>query len=301
MARSIKTLLTLIRRQIKMKPILYKSRFLVIVLISMVALTLAACTSAAAEIEPTAIAAPQTALTISGSGGASVVLKFLAEAYKKQHSDLAFEFLSGSSTGGGVKGVLDGVLDLGAMGRSPKDSELADGIKYFGFATERIVIVTSADLSITELTSQQVKDIFLGQISNWSEVGGPDAPINVLARDEEETTTQVLRKELLGDGAFAAGTVVFTSASDMNSAITQATKAIGFLSYGAVRLENLKAHTLVIDGLDPADVKSKYPYTRQLGVAYVPANAAKVQSFLDFMVSPEAQTLLAEKGITPPQ
>lgn len=283
-----------------MKLTLQKSHFLISTLI-ILSLILVACSSAVAQTAPTPIAAPQTTLTISGSGGTSSVLKFLAEAYKKQHDDLAFDFLSGSGTSGGVKGVLDGVLDLGAMARSPKDSELADGIKFLGFATDRVVIVTSADLSITGLTSQQVKDIFLGQISNWSEVGGPDAPINVLARDEEESNTQTLRKELLGDGGFADGTVVFTSSSDMNSAITQATKAIGFVSYSSVRLENLKAHTLVIDGQDPADLNSKYPYTRQLGVAYLPANAAKVQSVLDFMVSPEAQTLLAEKGIAPPQ
>jgi phosphate transport system substrate-binding protein len=261
-------------------------------------LVLTACSGAQAQTAPTPAAAPQTTLTISGAGGSAALLKYLSASYSQQHRDLAFNFLSGSGTSGGVKGVLEGQLDLGTMSRPPKDEELAGGISYLYFGTERIVVATSQDLSITSLTSQQVEDIFQGKIKNWSEVGGPDVAISVLVRDEDETNTKVLRQELFGEAAFTPEAVVFTSEGDLKAAITSTSHAIAYLAYGGVRLDNLAVNPLVIDGQDPADFNGAYPYTRPLGVAYLPANAAKVQPFLDFISSPEAQTLLAEQGIT---
>jgi phosphate transport system substrate-binding protein len=275
-----------------------KSFYLVSTLLIVVALTLTACGSPAT---PTPQALPKTTLTIAGSGGAASVLKYLAGAYGEQHSEMSFEFLSGSSSGGGVKGVLDGTLDLGTMSRPPKDSELASGIEYIVISIDRIVIATSSDLSINGLTSQQVKDIFLGNITNWSAVGGPDGAINVFVRDEEESSTQVLRKELFGDGNFAAGSVVFTSDGDLRAALSNTTNTITFLGYSGIRLSDADIRTLAIDGKDPADLNSDYPYVRPMGVAYLPSNVSKFQPFLDFISSPESYALLAEKGINPPE
>lgn len=262
-------------------------------------LLLAACSSPAAIPAPTAM--PQQSVTASGSGGATTVVKYLANAYSQNHDDLAFNFLSGAGTAGGVKGVLDGQLDLGTMSRAPKESELADGIKFVALGDERVAIVTSSDLSVPKLTGEQVNDIFRGKIKNWSEVGGPDAPVSVLARDEEETLTQILRQGIFGKEPFPAGVVVLTSASDMQNALIKTTNAIGYLSYSTIGTDKLPFHAVVIDGHDPADIQESYPYTRTLGVAYLPSNAAKVQPFIDFINSSEARALLTGLSITPAQ
>lgn len=277
-------------------------RFAALIFIT-AALMLAACGSLPASQTATApIVTSKTNLVIAGSGGAATVLKYLAEAHGSQHPEMTFEFLSGSSSGGGVTGVLDGTLDLGTMSRPPKDSELAGGMKYLAFSTDRVAIVTSPDLSISKLTSQQVKDIFLGDITNWSVVGGPNATISLLVRDEEESSTQILRSALFGDAPFAPGSVVFTSDADMRDALSKvATNTIAFLGYNQLRLSDLNVKALVIDGKDPAEIGGDYPYLRPMGVAYLPSNAAKLQPFLDFISSPEAMALLAEKGISPPK
>jgi len=267
--------------------------------LSMTILTVAACGSAALETAPAPTTTPQVTLTISGSGGTSAVLKFLADAYRQQHNDLAFNFLSGSGSGGGVKGVVEGQFDLGAMSRLPNDSELAGGIEYLGFGNDKVVVATSPDLAITGLTRQQAKDIFLGAITNWSAVGGPDAPISILVREEEESSTLILREGIFGNGAFAAGTVVITSEGDMKKTLPKATNTIGYLAYSGVRLDNVPVHVLALDGQDPADIGGAYPYIRPLGVVYLPAQAAKAQPFLDFITGPEAQALLAGQGIAP--
>jgi phosphate transport system substrate-binding protein len=268
-------------------------------LIAAATLLLNGCSSAQKTPEPTAM--PSVVITVAGSGGATTVLEFLADAYHAEHAEITFKYLEGSGSGGAVTGVVEGVLDLGTMSRAPKDSELAKGIKFLAFASDRVVIATSPDMSLTGLTSAQVKDIFLGKITNWSEVGGPDAAINVLVRDEDESSTQVLRKSLFGNEAFTTGAVVFTSEGELRKALAGTMNTIAFLSYGGMRLTDTDVHTLAIDGIDPANIDSNYPYSRVLGVAYLPSNAAKIQAFLDFLAGEDAHTLLAGEGINHPE
>jgi phosphate transport system substrate-binding protein len=273
-----------------------KARFFISLIILLTAM-LVACNSPVAT--PTPVAVPQTSLNLAGSGGAATIVKYLANAYNGKHTDLAFNFLAGSGSSGGIKGALDGQLDLGLISRKLKDTETAAGLKYLEVGVSRIAIALSSDLSITALTGQQVKDIFLGKIRNWSEVGGPDVPITVMARDEEDSLTQTLRQSLFGKDAFSPAAVILTSEGDMTNALLKGTHSIGYLDYGNVRVSDLSVHVLTMDNLNPADSGNSYPYSRVVGVAYLPANAAKFQSFLDYLVSPEAQTLLADKGIIP--
>jgi phosphate transport system substrate-binding protein len=166
---------------------------------------------------------------------------------------------------------------------------------------ERVALVTTSDLSIPKLTGEQVNDIYRGKIKNWSEVGGPDAPVSVLARDEEETLTQILRAGIFGKEPFPTGVVVLTSAGDMQSALQKTANAIGYLSYSTIGIDKLPVNVVTIDGHDPANIQDNYPYTRLLGVAYLPSNADKVQPFIDFINSSEARALLTGLGITPVQ
>ena len=264
------------------------------VLISL-ALTLAACNAAQPTPMPTPV--PKANVAVSGSGSVASTIKFLAEAYGKKHNDLSFEFLSGTGTGGGTKGVLQQQLDLAAMARVPTSEESAGGIAFVGFGIDKIAFVTSLDVSVAGLTSQQVKDILTGKITNWSAVGGPNVTINVLVRDEADAATQVLRDKLVGKEAFASSALVLTSAGDMNAALANTTNALGFGSYTSMILDKAKARALTVDGHAPADLNdNSYPFTRQIGVGYLPSNA-KVKPFLDYIASPEAKTLLAGQGV----
>ena len=259
------------------------------------ALTLTACSVAQPTPMPTPV--PKANVAVSGSGSVASTIKFLAEAYAKKHSDLSFEFLSGTGTGGGTKGVLQQQLDLAAMARVPTSEESSAGMAFVGLGTDRIALATSLDVSIASLTSQQVKDILTGKITNWSAVGGSNATINVLVRDEAEASTQILRDKVVGKEAFASGALVLTSAGDMNAALANTTNALGFGSYTNMVVDKAKVRALTVDGHAPADVNdNSYPFTRQIGVGYLPANA-KVKPFIDYIASPEAKTLLASVGV----
>ena len=156
-----------------------------------------------------------TPLTVSGAGGAARVLNYLAEQYSAKYSDLDFQFLPGSGSGGGVKGVVEGTLDLGTMSRLPKNSEFETGISHIAFAYDPVVIAASSDVVIEGLTSEQVKDIFLGNITNWADVGGPDLLITVLVREEDDSNTKIIRNGIVGDTDFAQGSHLVTSEDEL--------------------------------------------------------------------------------------
>ena len=144
----------------------------------------------------------------------------------------------------------------------------------------------------------QEKDIFLGVITNWSEVGGPDALIDVLVREESDSNTKILRDGIFGDAEFTPGSVVMDSEGDTKRAMIGGTNTISYVAYSGIRLEDVPINALIIDEYDPA-TSADYPFTRQLGGAYLPANAEKVQPIVNFLTSPEVTAMLAEYGIAP--
>ena len=260
-------------------------------------LVLAACNAAGPAPMPTA--APPATVTVSGSGSVNSMIKYLGEAYKKNHRDLAFEFLSGSGTSGAVKGVMQSQLDLATMARQATSEEAAGGVVFVPIGTDKIVFATSQDAPVTRLSSQQIKDILTGKITNWSAVGGPNAAIKLFVREETEAATQLLREKLLGKEAFAESALVLTSAGDMNKALSESTQALGFLAQTSFVFDKPKARLVVVDEHDPANLSdSSYPFTRPVGVGYLPANL-KLRPFIDFITSSEAKNLLSAQGIVP--
>ena len=94
--------------------------------------------------------------------------------------------------------------------------------------------------------------------------------------------------------------VTMTSEADTKAAIVSGTNTVAYLAYSGIRIENLPLHAIPLDGQAPEDFSGAYPLeVRQLGVAYLPANVDQIQPFLDFIVEPQAQALLAEHGIGP--
>lgn len=241
--------------------------------------------------------APAT-LRIAGAGGASAVLASLAEEYSTQFDDIKFVFLDGSGSSGGVKGVNSGVLDIGAMSRAPKEAELATGIAYESFAEDRVSIVVSPDVIISDLTSVQIKGIFTGEITNWSEVNGPNAAIKVVVREESDSNTAILRAGILGQEEFSRSAVVMTSESDTKAALDHSTQSVGYIAYSGFVIDQLKVNVVSIDGHHPTVGGNLYPLApRVLGVAYLPANEDQVKKFVNFIKGSTAGEVLVKRGL----
>ncbi len=263
---------------------------------SLLLLIASACASAAPPPTPTPTDSPQVTLTISGSGGVSGLLSNAQAAFEADTPDYTLNVLSGSGTGGGVQGVLDGLLDIAAMARGPKDDETAKGLQYLNIGSTGVAILVHPDVEVTDLTQDQVRDIFSGAVTNWSEVGGQDLAIVIYVRDEEESSTLKLRELIFGETPFPetiAG--VLGGAGDMLTSVEGTPGSIGFGNWIATVGSDKKVKTVTLDGVAPND--DTYSIATPLGIGYVEDRQEAVQPLLDWVASERGQAALRDLGV----
>ena len=257
---------------------------------------LAACGPSTAPSTPTPVAISQTTLTVSGSGSISGVLSDIEAPFEADTAGYNLNVLSGNGTSGGVQGVLEGILDVAAMSREPRDEEVAQGLQYVGFGKTGTAIIVHPDVQVSNLTQEQLRGIFMGEITNWAEVGGQDLAIVLFVRDADEPTTIILREKVFGDAAFpetVAG--ILTATTTMVSSVETIQGSIGFGNWAGILAARQTVKTVTIDNLMP-DV-TDYPYQLALGVGYVEDRREAVQPLLEWLLSEKGQTVLRSLGV----
>src|SRR5258708_4449502 len=186
---------------------------------------------AALQATPTSTTAPRITFTISGSSTGLSVLKSLQPAFEADNPGYSLQILDSASTSGNsgaIKGIQDKVLDFGALTRALTDEQKAAGIKAIEFGRASTVAFIHPKVNVTNLTGTQIKDIFLGHVTNWSQVGGADLPIKLYVRQPDENVTQEMRKAYFGNDPFPVTTHDLTSSTDIVSAVMTTHASIGY-------------------------------------------------------------------------
>ncbi len=258
----------------------------------LIAFLLAACNTTTTA-EPTQVAAPsqQTTLVVSGSGSASAVMGGLQEHFAEDTPGYALEILPGSGSGGGATGVIEGILDVAAMAREPKEAEAAGGVEFVAFGQAATAVFTHADVGVTDLTTEQMTAIFTGEITNWSEVGGSNADIILFVRDENDSSTSALRDTVFGDTPFTDTAEILTSAGDMLTAVEGTENGVGFGTWPAALAGGFDVTSVALDGINPGD--ASYPITNAMGIGFLAEREADVQPLIDWLQGEHGQELLA--------
>lgn len=109
-------------------------------------------------------------VTVAGSSSVTPVMEKLAEAYKALNPNVTIEVNQSDSTTG-VTSAIEGACDLGMASRELKDSETSQGVTVKVIATDGIAVIVNNDNKVDNLTSDQVKKIFTGEVTKWSEIG----------------------------------------------------------------------------------------------------------------------------------
>ena len=277
-----------------------KSNYLtgIIVGLSLALLMVTGCSSAVAESASNEVTAPQkqVVLKISGSGSVTAILNAIQPAFKTNTPGYRLEVLPGSGTSEGVKGIVQGVLDVAAMARPPKDEEAAQNVEYAEFGQAGQAVIIHPDMGISNLTSNQVAAIFTGEITNWSEIGGLDRPIILYVRDEGDSSTKALRSAIVGDTPFAESVAqVITSQSDMLTAVAGTPDSLGIATWPTALAEGSKVQAVSIDGISPA--KNDYTMQGPLGISYLTNRQADVQPLIDWLQSEQGRAALSELDV----
>jgi phosphate transport system substrate-binding protein len=258
------------------------------------ALPLAACGSLSTQ-PPTPTVPPLVTLNASGSGTITTVLQAITPAFEAATPGYKLVVLSGNSTGSGVTGILEGVLDVAAMARAPKDEETAKNIKYYEMGlVGQAFIVHSTMTGITDLSTQQVIDIFSGKIINWSEISGPNLKIVVYVRDEDDSSTKGFRKAIFGETPFADTSETLKSQEDMIISVQGTPGSIGIAAWPAVLATKAKVHALAIDAAKPSD--ASYPILGSAGIGYMAEREGDIQPLINWLSSTSGQSELKLLG-----
>ena len=266
--------------------------------LSLALLIVTGCSSAVAESAPSGATAPQkqVVLKISGSGSVTAILKAIQPAFETNTPGYRLEVLPGSGTSEGVKGIVQGVLDVAAMARPPKDEEAAQNVEYAEFGQAGQAVIIHPDMGISNLTSAQVAAIFAGEITNWAKIGGLDRPIILYVRDEGDSSTKALRSAIVGDTPFAESVAqVITSQSDMLTAVAGTPDSLGIATWPTALAEGSKVQAVSIDGISPA--KNDYTMQGPLGISYLTNRQADVQPLIDWLQSEQGRAALSELDV----
>jgi phosphate transport system substrate-binding protein len=236
-------------------------------------------------------------IKLSGSTSVQPLAEKLAQAFMQSNPGVSIT-ITGGGSGVGIKDAAEGKVNIGNVSRALKDSDPA-GLVATTIARDAVVIVVNPGNPVNSLSEDQVKQIFTGEITNWKEVGGNDAPIILNSRTAPSGTFDFFQEEFLGKGVPAAATAKQHASNGLvRQAVAANENAIGFVSMGYLD-STLKAP--VMDGVVPNMDNAKngtYQYVRPFVMATNGAPDALSQEFLNFILSPAGQAIVAQEYIS---
>jgi phosphate transport system substrate-binding protein len=237
-------------------------------------------------------------ISIAGSTTVQPVAEKLAEVYMEANPDVKIDVAGGGSSSG-VKAAGDGTADIGNASREIKNSELETypDLNIFTIARDGIAVVAHPEVTVDELTIEQVREIFAGNVTNWSEVGGEDQPITVISREEGSGTRGAFEDMVMGDDAVITDGAIFQDSNGkVRTAVSSTPNAIAYLSFGY--LDN-SVLSISVDGVEPTvenAVDGSYPVVRPLNMTTNGEPTGIVKAFLDWILGPEGQEIVEEQG-----
>jgi phosphate transport system substrate-binding protein len=254
---------------------------------------------------PPAPASQKVVIRGSNTIGEELAPRLIAE-FKKANPAVMFD-LETKATGYGLAAVRSGLCDIAGASRIPIREELEENqargvqLNEYIIGAYSVAVVVNAGNPLADLGRGQVRDIFTGAVRNWKEVGGADAPVRLYARDPISGTHLGFRELAMEDKSYASGLNLFTNYADIAQAVAKDPGGIGYVSFDLANGTGVKA--VSIGGVQPtaAAVNSgKYPYARVLRFyTNKAAESAPTVAFLQFVLSPPGQKVLAEAGFVP--
>lgn len=258
-----------------------------------------ASSSAASTSGSTSTAALSGTISTNGSTSMEKVIGTLSEAFMSDNSGVTITY-DATGSGTGIESAKNKSCDLGLSSRGLKDSET--GLKSITVALDGIAVIVNADSGVTDLSLQQVSDIFTGKITNWSEVGGADLEISCIGRENGSGTRDGF-ESITGTANSCKLDQELTSTGAVITAVSSSKNAIGYASLSSVEGKSgVKALTIGGVACTEATVLDG-TYAIQRPFNFIIADDAQVsaqtQAFIDFATSKDAAALIREAGAVP--
>ena len=280
-------------------------KFIALLLAAVLTLALAACGSkndtntndnSNDTNNDNAPAAVTGTVATDGSTSMEKVIGALSESFMANNADATVTY-NPTGSGSGITAVQEGTCDIGLSSRALKDEEKAAGLKETVLAYDGIAIIVHPDNPVSDLTIEQIAQLYTGELTNWKDVGGNDAQVVLIGREAASGTRDGF-ESITGTKEKCQYRQELTSTGDVITAVSQNPDAIGYASLASIK-DSVKA--LNVDGVTPSEATVKdgsYKVQRPFVLVTVEGKALTpvAQAFFDYAVSSDAAAIIAKAG-----
>ena len=247
-------------------------------------------------------------LSMGGSTTMDPIMSSAIEVYRTEVDPAAELSYDAPGSTAGIQGTLNGIYDVGASSRALFIREREQGLEATTIATDGLAVIVHETVPIDDISLEDLAAVFVGEIRNWSRLGGPDEEIVVVNRDQASGTFGAFRELVLvrtyGDDArYVRQALVTESNGNMATMVTQTPYAIGYASLITLeRVRDQGGKALSVDGVEDTKetvLTGEYPITRPLNVVTLGEPTGEAKVFVDFLLSPRGQEIVNEVGYLP--
>lgn len=235
-------------------------------------------------------------LTIAGSTSVQPFSEVLAEDFMAENPNVKINVQGGGSSQG-IAAVKSGAADIGASSRELKPEE--KGLHEFVIARDGIAVVVNPANNIKNLSMEQLRGIFSGQITNWKQVGGPDHAITVVTREAGSGTRDGFEHLVMNKTEITNKALVCNSTGAVKSTVAGDRSAIGYMSMASI---DKSVKTVSVDGVPcTADkiLSGEYKISRPFIYLTREDPRGLAKSFIDFVLGEQGQEILKNEGVIP--
>ncbi|MEY3218801.1 MAG: hypothetical protein RIT27_158 [Pseudomonadota bacterium] len=227
--------------------------------------------------------------------GSSTVGKIIEEA-KAVYKSSTFSIDVVSESSGGEQCAMRKTCDLGGVARDVEPKILEQNVVATLIGKDAIAAIVHKENPVKELSLEQLKGIFNGTITNWSQVGGNDLAIQPYMVKAASATREVFAKHVLKGENYGDAVKVATPDATMVTTVGRELGAIGQISFSFFsEFSNVRA--IVVDGQEPSVNNPNYPISRNLNIVTNGKPSGESKVFLDWLLSPDGQNVVKKRFV----
>ncbi len=239
----------------------------------------------------------EAGITVAGSTSVQPFAELLAEEYMRDHPRAVINVQGGGSSAG-IQAALTGAAAIGMSSRELKPAEAAE-LEPIVIALDAIAIIVHPSNAVSDLSIQQVRQVFAGEVKSWREVGGAERPLTIVTREEGSGTRGAFQELVMGKVDISPRAIVQDSNGAVRQVVADDPNAVGYISLGLVN-EQVKA--VSTGGVEPSNDQVKqgnYTLVRPFLFVVKGEPQGEAKAFIEYTLSAEGQQVLAAEGLVP--
>jgi phosphate transport system substrate-binding protein len=241
-------------------------------------------------------------IAVGGTGDSQELLRAVAGALEKDLKGAKIEVPDSVGSGGGIKLLAAGKIDLARVARPLKEKEKKFGLTYRLFARSPVVFVINPSVTgIENITTKEVIGIYAGRITDWSKLGGKKGKIYPVTREPGDSNLSVLEENLprFSDIKEVKAKIIYNTPETVQT-LADHKNTIGFIPLAMTKGSGLKI--LKLDGIYPSaeNVKNgRYRLVTLFGIVYKGKLNGLARKFVDFLYSDKGKAIIIKNGAIP--